>query len=238
MIGSIRVWKLFLKFGLEKLEKIAGKFGKVRDTWMTRVEGDGGIEARNTGEHYEASVRSVGNNYLAEGLTSLQQWPWVNEGKSGPLHASPRTMETTPASVASLHILAFSPIKKSSSAPKSLPSQFRTSTQLDQTVPRFGKSSSTYRYRKWKSFPVIKANRNFLLVDLFRKRNSKNALSRTIFIIVNCALCHILYIFLHISHILHTIALPWTRLLFALTETFYFVSFLHAFKYRINVRKS
>lgn len=105
-------------------------------------------------------------------------------------------------------------------------------------VPRFGKSSSTYRYRKWKSFPVIKANRNFLLVDLFRKRNSKNALSRTIFIIVNCALCHILYIFLHISHILHTIALPWTRLLFALTETFYFVSFLHAFKYRINVRKS
>lgn len=133
MIGSIRVWKLFLKFDLEKLEKIAGKFGKVRDTWMTRVEGDGGIEARNTGEHYEASVRSVGNNYLAEGLTSLQQWPWVNEGKSGPLHASPRTMETTPASVASLHILAFSPIKKSSSAPKSLPSQFRTSTQLDQT---------------------------------------------------------------------------------------------------------
>lgn len=33
----------------------------------------GRIEARNTGEHYEASVHSVGNNYLAGGLTSLQQ---------------------------------------------------------------------------------------------------------------------------------------------------------------------
>lgn len=50
----------------------------------------------------------------------------MNEGKSGPLHASPRTMETTPGSVASLDILAFSPIKnpRCSSAPlgHSLPS--------------------------------------------------------------------------------------------------------------------
>ena len=113
-VGSVEEAKLVTQW-----RRVHACLIRVRESQPGRIE-------RNRGEHYEASVRSVGNNYLAGVLTSLQQWPWVNEGKSGPLHASPRTMETTPGSVASLDILAFSPIKnpRCSSAPlgHSLPS--------------------------------------------------------------------------------------------------------------------
>lgn len=143
---------------------------RVRESQPGRIE-------RNRGEHYEASVRSVGNNYLAGVLTSLQQWPWVNEGKSGPLHASPRTMETTPGSVASLDILAFSPIKnpRCSSAPlgHSLPS-FGTRYDLTElfiaTRLSFVKKKNVYPSCRFVSFifSSIKILKNLRCVLSFR----------------------------------------------------------------------